>query len=288
MDWEGISEFVNVAETESFTLAAQRLQISTAKVSRQVSALEKRLNVKLLHRTTRRLSLTEEGQLFYHHCRHVLDGLENAERAVTALQTTPRGRIRLTAPVSYAEKKIAPLLNNFALEYPEIEINAYFTNKQVDLIDEGYDIAIRLGILNDSTLIAKKLQKRDSYLCASPDYLKQYGTPHSVSELEHHNCLLGTLGHWRFPNNSRKHPINLRGTIRYNSGEALLDAALKGLGIVQLPDYYVDIHLAQGTLIAILEDQADVDQGVWVVYPANRYLSPKIRVLIDYLDKYLS
>jgi DNA-binding transcriptional LysR family regulator len=288
MNWEGISEFVHVAETESFTQAAQRLAISTAKVSRQVGALEQRLNVKLLYRTTRRVSLTQEGKLFYHHCRSVLDGLEAAERAVTELQSRPQGTIKLTAPTTYAEKKIAPLLNNFALQYAQIEINAYFTNRQIDLVDEGYDIAIRLGKLQDSTLMAKKLSNRMIHLCASPSYLEQHGTPHSLSELDGHNCLLGTLDYWRFSTKDGERNIKVNCTLRYNNGKALLDAALKGLGIVQLPDYYVDEHIASGKLVALLSDLSDQDQGVWAVYPANRYLSPKIRLLIDYLFEQLS
>ncbi|WP_445354125.1 LysR substrate-binding domain-containing protein [Microbulbifer sp. EKSA008] len=287
-DWEGITEFVYVAESESFTLAAQRLAISTAKVSRQVSALEGRLNVKLLYRTTRKVSLTQEGTLFYQHCRGVLDGLEAAERAVAQLQSHPQGKIKLTAPVTYAEKKVAPLINNFVIQNPKIEVNAYFTNRQVDLIDEGYDIAIRLGKLQYSTLMARKLADRRIHLCASPDYLEEHGTPHSLSELNRHNCLLGTLDYWRFNTREGEKNLRVKGSLRYNNGGALLDAALKGLGVVQLPDYYVEQYIAEGKLITLLSDLEDRDEGVYAVYPGNRYIAPKVRLLIDYLAEYLT
>lgn len=288
MIWEGITEFVHVAEVESFTQAAQRLALSTAQVSRQVSALEKRLNVKLFYRTTRKVSLTHEGNVFYQHCRSVLDGLEAAEQAMTQLQSRPQGKIKLTASVNYAEKKIAPLINDFVKDYPEIEVNAYFTNRQIDLVEESYDIAIRLGNLQDSTLMAKKLVNRTIHLCASPDYLARNGEPHSLSELDKHNCLLGTLDHWRFAGAEGEKSIRVSGTLRYNSGEALVDAALKGLGIVQLPDYYVQHHIKSGKLVTLLKQYEDQNQGVWAVYPPNRYLSPKIRILIDYLAEHLA
>ncbi|MBB6520718.1 LysR substrate-binding domain-containing protein [Pseudoteredinibacter isoporae] len=288
MKWEGITEFVQVAETESFTQASQKLGISTAQVSRQVSALEKRLNVKLLYRTTRKVSLTQEGNTFYQHCRALLDGLDAAENAVSQLRELPRGKIKLTAPATYGERILAPVLNNFLIQYPDIEINAYFTNRQIDLVEEGYDIAIRLGKLEDSALIAKRLGDRSNYLCASPSYLERHGTPHSLSELKQHNCLLGTLDYWRFKQKDSDKNIRLKGRLRYNSGEALLDAALKGIGIVQLPDYYVQMHLASGKLRALLEQYQDRSEGVWGVYPPNRYLSPRIRMLIDYLAEHLA
>ena len=147
MQWEGISEFVNVAESESFTRASKKMSISTAQVSRQISALEKRLNIKLFYRTTRRVSLTEEGQVFYQHCRSVLDGLDAAERAITNLQSKPQGKIKLTAPVTYGERQILPLVTDFMDKYSDIEIIANLSNQQVDLIEEGYDLAIRLGKL---------------------------------------------------------------------------------------------------------------------------------------------
>jgi DNA-binding transcriptional LysR family regulator len=288
MKWEGISEFVHVAETESFTQAAKKLAISTAQVSRQISALEKRLNTKLFYRTTRKVSLTQEGQIFYQHCRSVLDGLDEAERAITNLQSRPQGKIKLTAPVTYGEQRILPLVNDFVQQYSDVEVSAYLANQQVDLVEEGYDLAIRLGKLSDSTLMAKKLATRTNYVCASPVYLEKYGIPHSLSELSQHNCLLGTLDYWRFKEAGREKNIRVTGNLRYNSGFGLTDAALKSQGIVQLPDYYVKDHLSSGALITLLDNYREPDEGIWAVYPHNRHLSPKIRLLVDFFAENLA
>lgn len=288
MNWQGISEFVYVAEAESFTIAAKKLAISTAQVSRQVNALEHRLKVKLLYRTTRKVSLTQEGSLFYQHCRAVLDGLELAETAITNLQATPQGKIKLTASVTYGEQQILPLVNDFVLKHPNIEVVAQLTNQKIDLVDEGYDLAIRLGKLNDSTLMAKKLAKRTNFVCVAPSYLKRHSAPHTLSELNQHNCLLGTRDYWRFSEGQKNKNIRVNGSVRFNSGYGLVDAALKGLGIVQLPDYYVNEHIEQGRLITLLDHYREADEGIWAVYPHNRQLSAKIRILVDYLVEHLS
>jgi DNA-binding transcriptional LysR family regulator len=288
MQWEGISEFVNVAETESFTQAAKKLAISTAQVSRQVNALEQRLNIKLFYRTTRKVSLTEEGRVFYQHCRGVLDGLEAAERAVTNLQSKPQGKIKLTAPITYGEQQILPLINNFMMQYTDIEVTAFLSNQQVDLVEEGFDLAIRLGKLSDSSMMAKKLAERTNYVCASPIYLEKYGIPHSLSELDKHSCLLGTRDYWHFIDAGKERNLRVAGRLRYNSGFGLVDAALKGLGIVQLPDYYTKEHIKKGDLITLLDNYKVPDEGIWAIYPNNRHLSPKIRLLVDHLLANLS
>lgn len=280
--WEGVNEFVAVAETESFTRAAKRLDVSTAQVSRQISALEARLSTRLFYRTTRRVSTTEAGQIYYQHCRQILDALEQAERSMTNMQLVPQGRLRLTAPVTYGEKSIAPLVNDFVLRYPELDVEMKLTNQQLDLVAEGYDLAVRLGKLDDSSLIARRLASRTLYVCASPAYLAVHGTPHSLSELEQHNCLQGNLGYWRFQDAGHPRNVRIRGNVRCDSGRALLDAALKGVGIVQLPDYYVGPALEAGTLIPLLTHYQEDDDGIWAVYPHNRHLSPKVRMLLDY------
>ena len=280
--WEGVNEFVAVAETESFTRAAKRLGVSIAHVSRQISALEDRLSTRLFYRTTRRVSTTEAGQIYYQHCRQILDALEQAERSMTNMQLVPQGRLRLTAPVTYGEKSIAPLVNDFVLRYPELDVEMKLTNQQLDLVAEGYDLAVRLGKLDDSSLMARRLASRTLYVCASPAYLAVHGTPHSLSELEHHNCLQGNLGYWRFQDAGHPRNVRIRGNVRCDSGRALLDAALKGVGIVQLPDYYVGSALDAGTLIPLLTLYQEDDDGIWAVYPHNRHLSPKVRMLLDY------
>ena len=287
-NWEGVSEFVAVAEAESFTKAAKRLGISTAQVSRQVSGLETRMATKLFHRTTRKVSVTEVGRIYYQHCRQVLDGLEEAERAITNLQSTPRGLLKITAPVTYGERTLAPLVNDFIAKYPELEVKVSLTNQKVDLIDEGYDLAIRLGQLEDSSMMAKRLGSRTQYVCASPVYVSTFGIPHSLSELEQHNCLLGTLDYWRFQENGKTRNVRVKGNLSCNSGHALVDAAIKGIGIIQLPDYYVLPYLEDGQLIPLLEQNRQPDEGIWALYPHNRHLSPKVRMLLDYLSEALS
>ena len=287
MRWEGINEFVAVAETESFTLASKNLKISTAQVSRQITALEKRLNIKLFYRTTRKVSLTQEAQLFYQHCRNLLDGLDAAEQAITNLQSSPQGTIKISAPVTYGEQKILPLINDFVQLYSEIEVISDLSNSRVDLVEGGFDLAIRLGQLKDSSLIAKKLAVRSNYVCASPQYIKKFGEPHSLSELKNHNCLLGTRDYWRFTEQEKEKNIRVQGNIRCNSGIGLVDAALKHLGIIQLPDYYLQQHIDSGKLVTLLDNVREPPEGIWAVYPQNRYLSPKIRLLVDYLLEHL-
>ncbi len=286
--WEGVTEFVAVAETESFTQAAKRLGISTAQVSRQISALEARLATRLFHRTTRKVSVTEAGQIYFQHCRQVLDGLDEAERAITNLHSTPRGKLRITAPVIYGERTIAPLVNDFVLRYPQLEVQLNLTNRTLDLVAEAYDLAVRMGSLESSSLMARRLASRTQYVCASPQYLASHGTPHSLSELDNHNCLQGSQDHWRFQENNKTRSLRIKGNLSCGSGWALLDAALKGVGIVQLPDYYVQPHLDSGQLVALLMQHQQPEEGIWAVYPHNRHLSPKVRMLLDHLREGLS
>ena len=287
-DWSGVSEFVAVAETESFTAAAKRLGISTAQVSRQVSALEERLSAKLFYRTTRKVSVPEVGGIYYQHCRQVMDGLADAERAITNLQSTPKGKLKITAPITYGERSVAPLVNDFVTQYPELEVQLVLSNQQIDLIDEGFDLAIRLGQLGDSTMIGKRLATRKQYVCAAPEYLSAFGAPHTLSELDRHNCLSGTLDYWRFQEKGKARNIRVKGNFSCNSGPVLVDAALKGMGIVQLPDYYVQEYINQGQLIELLPNYREPDDAVWALYPQNRHLSPKVRMLVDYLAKELA
>lgn len=288
MIWEGISEFVAVSEAESFTAAAKQLGISTAQVSRQVSALEDRLSIKLLYRTTRKVSLTESGSIYYQHCRTVLDGLIDAERAIANLDSKPRGKIRITAPVTYGEEKIIPLVNDFLIQYPELEITIDLSNQTLDLVDGGYDLAIRLGHLKDSSMMAKKLASRTLHVCAASTYLDTYGIPHSLSELDKHNCLVSSSDVWRFQVSGKVKNIRVSGNLLCNSGYGVMDAALKGIGIIQLPDHYIQQYIDTGQLITLLDKFCEPEEGVWALYPHNRHLSPKIRLLVDYLAKELS
>ncbi|MCC4833979.1 LysR family transcriptional regulator [Shewanella sp. 10N.7] len=283
LPWEGVYEFVAVAETDSFTAAGKRLSISTAQVSRQISQIENRLSTKLFYRTTRKVSLTEEGQVFYRHCRQVIDGLEEAERAITSLQNKPQGLIKLTAPVTYGEKFIMPIVTDYMQQYPDVEVICELTNRQLDLVEGGYDLAIRLGRLADSSMMAKRLTSREQFVCASPEYISRFGAPYSLSELSQHNCLIGSLSHWHFTESGKNRSIKVQGNLQCSSGISLLDAALKGLGIVQLPEYYVQQSINDNKLTVLLAPFQQEKEGIWALYPQNRHLSPKVRLLVDKL-----
>ncbi|MHA7880006.1 MAG: LysR substrate-binding domain-containing protein [Saccharospirillum sp.] len=286
-EWEGIREFAAVVEQGGFTAAARHLRVSVAHVSRQVGTLENRLDAKLLHRTTRKVMVTEAGQMYYQHCRHLLEGLAEAERALSRLQSHPSGQLRITAPVSYGERYIAPALHDFMQRYPDIQAELHLTNQSLDIVDQGFDLAIRLGMLEESRLVARKLAQRSLYVCASPLYLARHGPPHTLAELRHHNCLLGTLDHWRFDEAERHRNVRVRGSLRCNSGAALLDAALKGMGLVQLPDYYVEEAIAEGRLVEVLRPYREQHEGIWALYPPNRHLSAKVRLMVEYLGEVL-
>lgn len=286
--WEGVSEFVAVAEMNSFTGAAQKLSTSVAQISRRVSALEERLAVKLLNRTTRRVTLTEAGQLYFYQCKGLVEGLELAELAVTQMQASPKGLIKVTAPVTYGERHLAPLLNQFLERYPQLELELILTNQKLDLIEAGIDLAVRLGRLENSSFIAKKLASRQLYVCASPDYLEQLGEPHSLSELANHQCLIGSIDRWRFCENGKEKSVLVAGRIKCNSGSALRDAAMRSIGLVQLPDYYVQQDLEVGRLVEVLQQYRDKKEGIWALYPENRHLSQKVRLLVDFLSECLA
>lgn len=287
MNWQGISEFVAVAEAHSFSSAAKNLGISTAQVSRQISALEQRLQVKLFYRTTRSVSLTQEAQLFYQHCRSLIDGLVTAEQAITQLHTRPQGTVKLTVPPNYGEKKIVPLVNDFMVRYEEVEVITELSNHQLDLIEGGFDLAIRIGKQPDSSLVARQIGERRNLICASQNYLDKHGVPKQLIDLKQHNCLIGTANSWRYTEQGKERHIKVKGNLRCNSGVGLLDAALKDLGIVQLSDYFLQPYIDSGRLVHLLEDYTKQAEGVWAVYPQNRYLSPKIRLLIDFLAEHL-
>ncbi|MDK9759643.1 LysR family transcriptional regulator [Vibrio sp. D173a] len=286
-NWEGVSEFVAVAERESFTGAAAKLSTSVAQISRRVASLEERLAVKLFNRTTRKVSLTEAGQLYYQQCKQLVEGLELAELAVTQMQSTPKGLLKVTAPVTYGERQLAPLLHQFLALYPQVELELMLTNQKLDLIDSGVDVAIRLGRLEDSSLVAKRLSQRQLYVCASPEYIERYGEPHTLSELSNHQCLVGGFEHWRFKENGQPRSVRVNGRIKSNSGLALLDAAKQSIGLVQLPEYYVSDDLESGELMEVLSDFRDDKEGIWALYPQNRNLSSKVRLLVDFLAENL-
>ncbi len=281
--WEGLEEFVAVVECASFSRAAERLRVSSSHVSRQVALLEERLQARLLYRTTRKVALTEAGQQFFNRCQRLIEERDQAFRAIGELHATPSGLLRMTAAVAYGERFIVPLVNDFMTLHPQLRVEIELSNRTLDLVQDGFDLAIRLGRLSDSSLVATRLAPRRLYLCAAPAYLAHHGRPHSLSELARHNCLIGTSDTWLFSDNGREHPFKPRGNWRCNSGEAVLDAALRGFGLCQLPDYYVLERLRRGELVALLEQHQPPDAAVWALYPQRRQPLARVQLLIEHL-----
>ncbi|TBU94755.1 LysR substrate-binding domain-containing protein [Phytopseudomonas dryadis] len=286
--WEGMDEFVAVAECGQFTAAAERLGLSSSQVSRQVARLEERLQTRLFYRSTRKVALTEAGQTFLQHCQRLQDAREEALRAVGDLGSEPKGLLRMTCAVAYGERFIVPLVTAFMARHPRLSVDIELSNRTLDLVQEGFDVAIRLGRLQDSRMVATRLAPRRMYLCAAPDYLQHYGRPHSLSELVRHNCLVGSSDLWTFQLDGRETSLRVQGNWRCNSGQAVLDAALRGLGLCQLPDYYVLEHLRSGALVSLLDNHQPPNTAVWALYPQQRHLSPKVRQLVDALRSGLS
>ena len=281
--WESIEAFERVVRLGSFTRAAEDLGVSRSHVSRQINALENRLDAQLLLRTTRKVSTTDVGRAFYMQCRQILDNIDEAERAVLDLQANPRGILRVTVAGAFGEDFIAPAALDFMAEHRDLTVELNFSNRLIDLISEGYDVAIRAGTLKDSSLIARRISTRKLLTCASPEYLQRNGTPSSIHSLTNHNCLLGTLDSWRFRENGRNQDLRVSGNWRSNNGRSLLRAARAGLGLVQLPSFYLDQDISDGALLPVLEDYNPTDTGIWAVYPHNRHLSAKVRLFVNFL-----
>ena len=283
-----IEAFVRVAESNSFSEAARRLRLSKSVVSRQVSALEAELGVRLFHRTTRSLTLTEAGRGYFESTSRILEELEAARLAVSHLQATPRGLLRVNAPMSFGFLHLAPALPDFLALYPEVSVDLVMNDRFVDLVDEGFDVAVRIGALVDSSLVARRLAPVRRVMCASPAYLAARGVPATPDDLRHHDCLsnsnIATLHEWRFVTaDGRPWPVDVKGRFRANNGDALRIAALRHLGIANLPSFIAGGALQAGTLVSVLDGFTLQDMSLNAVYPHARYLSPKVRAFVDFL-----
>lgn len=282
-NWDGISEFVAVAETNGFTSAAKKLNTSVAHISRRVAGLETRLATKLLNRTTRKITLTEAGILYLEHCRKLVEGLENAELSLSQLQSSPEGKLTVTAPVAFGERHIAPIINDFMAQYLGVRVELILSNDRLDFFEHGIDVAIRLGNLEDSSFIAKKLGNRQLFLCAHQSYLEKYGSPTTLSSLKSHRCLVGSIDHWRFEQNGQEKLVKINGVLTCNSGPVLLDAVHKGLGIAQLPGYYVKDDFLAKKLVEVLPSFRPQDEGIWALYPDKKHMPMKIKLFIEFI-----
>lgn len=280
---EGLREFVAVVEQGGFTAAARQLNVSTSFVSRQVTRLEARLDVRLLQRTTRKVHLTEMGQVYYERSREILNQLEALESEMADLQEKPRGLVSITAAGEYAERFVAPLVAEFVVRYPEVSVELAASMHVVDIIEEGFDIAIRMSSLTDSSLIARKVEQRRIMVCASPSYLKVHGRPKTPEDLRTHNCLVFPDMPWRFKYPDRIQEIKVRGTWNSNNGRVLVAAARQGIGVVRFSEYYLEALLDSGELEIVLQDYEVDDAATWIIYPNRRHLPTRVRYLVEFL-----
>ena len=284
----GMRVFAEVAESRSFTAASEKLGISKSLTSRQVSALERSLSVKLLNRSTRKLSLTEAGNLLYEHCAAIVREAELAEQRLIRSQTEPAGLVRLTAVPAFAVRHLIPALSNFYLKYPEIRIKLFCSNQSLDLGDEGFDLGLRVSFNPDPNLVVRKLAVNRATICATPGYLDRYGTPEKIDDLKKHRCILFTpvssAGFWNLQKGKQKVSVPVSGVIETDEMDAVYAAVTAGLGISILPIYMVGDALKKGALIPLMRQYKIVPQSaIYLVYLPNRTLSSRVRVLIDYL-----
>jgi DNA-binding transcriptional LysR family regulator len=284
----GMAVFVKVVEASSFAAAARHFGMSPAMVSKHIHTTEERLGIRLLNRTTRHVSATEVGQNYYERCLRVLTELDEAERAAGDQQTAPRGRLRVTAPAAFGTRHLAPAVADYLTAYPDVSIDLSLGDPYLDLLENGFDLAIRSGQLADSSLIARKLGAIETFVCASPAYLAANGTPVTPSDLVKHNCLVYARstphGAWSFVDAGGKdHEVRVNGRFVANNGDALRELALRDAGIVLAPDFLVDEDLRTGRLIALLPGYAKAAIAVHAVYPHSRFLSAKTRTFIEFL-----
>jgi DNA-binding transcriptional LysR family regulator len=284
----GMQVFVQVVESGSFAAAAKRLDASAATVTHHIQALEDHLGVQLLHRTTRRLNLTEVGRNFYEHSTRILTQVEEAERCATTLQTTPRGLLRINTTEAFA-RVLAPLIAEFAAAHPDVSFDVVATNQMVDLIEEGFDLALRPGPLPDSSLISRRLGVGKLIACAATAYLERHGTPQRPQDLADHNCLIHAVREspWRFSGPDGEVAVEVSGNLRSNTWAAIRGAALAGQGIALLPVVQIADDVNEGRLTRLLPDHDTGEIIVCAVYPASRHLSVKVRSFLDFTVKRL-
>jgi len=281
--WDGIEEFVAVCEAGSFTGAAATFGASVTHMSRSVARLETRLQVQLLHRTTRSLRLTETGQYFFERCQRLVEDRKETFAAILA-ESEPQGHLRITCSYALGERFVAPMVRHLMAERPALSVTIDLDNGVRDLIRDGFDLAIRTGHLPDSRLIARRIAFREVVTLASPAYLDTRGRPRTVAELAGHDCILGSASSWHFGGGKKFQP---KGRWRCNSGASVLDAAIAGLGICQIPAFYLGTSVKNGLIEPILQDFAPEDEPIWAVYPQQRHLSPKVALVVDHLQENL-
>jgi DNA-binding transcriptional LysR family regulator len=284
---EEMQAFLRTAEAQSFTVAAQRLALSKSIISQRVADLEARLGVRLLNRTTRRLSLTEAGQAFLDGCSRALAEVDAAEEAASRHGSELRGTLRIAAPLSFALLHLQPAMLDFMTEHKQVEVNLALDDRVVDLVQGGYDMALRIGRLPDSSLVARRLASSRTVLIASPDYLNTHGRPTHPTQLSTYSCLLytGTMrsDQWSFLIDGQWQAISVHGRLQANNGDMLLAAAVAGQGVALLPSFIAGAAIARGELVPILQEFPTPDGAIHAVYPPTRQVPQRVRVFCDFL-----
>jgi DNA-binding transcriptional LysR family regulator len=288
-----IGIFLEVARQESFAGAARKLGITSSAVSKQVQNLEYELKVKLFNRTTRNVSLTEEGALFFERTRHALDDIAEAKDQLNDLKAKPSGSIRISVPNSFGQSHLKKPLAEFACLYPEVTLDVSFDDRLVNIAEEGFDLVIRIGVLQDSSMIARKLIEAPIYVCASPEYLEKRGTPQTPEDLSDHCVVAYTRNkgahewHYKDRRDGGEGIVALNSHFKADSAEMMIEASAQGLGVVITPAFFVLDHLQSGRLVRILEGYENWPQrNVYAMFQPNRYLSTRLRLLIEHLDAY--
>jgi DNA-binding transcriptional LysR family regulator len=279
--------FVAVADAGSFVRAAESLALSKAAVSRFVNELEARLGVRLMHRTTRKLSLTEEGEVFHTRCQALLADIAEAEAEVSSRSGEAAGLVKVNAPFTFGILHLAPLWGEFKARHPHVTLDVTLSDRVVDLVEEGYDLAVRIARLPSSTLISRKLSATRMVVCASPQYLERAGTPQHPSQLARHAVLAYShwsgRDEWQFDGPDGPVSVKTEPWIRTNSGDTCRAGALRDQGIVMQPSFLVGTDLAAGTLVELLPQYRALELGIYALYPTRKHVTPKVRLLIDFL-----
>ena len=281
--------FCETVTTGGFTVAARRLDLSPSAVSKQISRLEDRLGVRLFNRTTRRLSLTEEGRAFFERSQAILADIEEAERAITDQQRIPRGTLKINSPVSFGRHQLMPLLSKFMRQHPQVRIELELTDRTVNLLEEGVDVLIRVAELSDSSHIARKLADNHRLICAAPNYLARYGTPQTPDDLLQHNCIrlnqpTSSFNDWEFQlPDGRTHTVHVSGNLAINQSDVIYTAVLSGMGLARLAAFLVGPDIKAGRLIPVLTQFSHNRTSIYAIYPHRRHLSSKVRAFVDFL-----
>ncbi|MEO5332726.1 MAG: LysR family transcriptional regulator [Magnetococcus sp. YQC-5] len=279
--------FVRVVDSGSFSEAARKGAVSRAAVSKYIVVLEEYLGIRLLNRTTRQLHLTAEGELYYQRCRKILEEITETEQTVTHLHAAPRGLLRVSAPMSFGIQHLSPAIADFLLDFPGIEMDLVLNDRFVDLLEEGFDVAVRIGVLESSTLMARRLATAKLVLCASPTYVTRHGMPKEPEDLAQHACLsysyTAVPSIWRFSQGSEERVVRIKGPLQVNNGDAMRVAVRAGVGVAVFPDFLIEEDLRVNTLIPLLPEFEMPQLGIYAVYPPTRYLSAKVRKFVDFL-----